>query len=105
LRAVAATESDLGKFSVMLRALRTQGIRKINGDLILDRSYFQPERLDIGAPPFDEHPDAYYNVIPDALLIHSNLTLIRHRIDRRKNRYLFADATRQNQIFKSSAFQ
>ena len=61
------------KFSVMLRALRTQGIRKINGDLILDRSYFQPERLDIGAPPFDEHPDAYYNVIPDALLIHSNL--------------------------------
>ena len=26
--------------------------------------------------PFDEYPDAYYNVIPDALLIHSNISSI-----------------------------
>lgn len=62
------------KFGMMLRNLRQQGIRKITGDIVLDRSYFEPQRIDIGAPPFDEYPDAYYNVIPDALLIHSNIS-------------------------------
>ncbi len=62
------------KFALMLRALRQLGIREIQGDLILDRSFFQPARPEIGAPAFDESPDAYYNVIPDALLIHSNIT-------------------------------
>lgn len=62
------------KFGLMLRALRQSGLRQINGDLILDRRYFQPNRPEIGAPAFDENPDAYYNVIPDALLIHSNIT-------------------------------
>lgn len=61
------------KLAVLLRNLRNQGIRKIAGDIILDRTYFQPSRPDLGAPPFDESPTAYYNVIPDALLIHSNL--------------------------------
>ena len=64
------------KLGLMLRTLRQQGLRKIKGDIILDRSYFQPVRLDLGAAQFDESPDAYYNVIPDALLIHSNLTSI-----------------------------
>ncbi len=57
----------------LLRSLRAQGIRRLDGDLILDRSYFQPARPDIGAPQFDESPDAYYNVIPDALLLNGNL--------------------------------
>jgi D-alanyl-D-alanine carboxypeptidase/D-alanyl-D-alanine-endopeptidase (penicillin-binding protein 4) len=64
------------KLSMMLRNLRQLGLRKIKGDIILDRSYFQPTRPDLGLTPFDETPDAYYNVIPDALLIHSNLTSI-----------------------------
>jgi D-alanyl-D-alanine carboxypeptidase/D-alanyl-D-alanine-endopeptidase (penicillin-binding protein 4) len=64
------------KLSIMLRNLRQLGLRKIKGDIILDRSYFQPTRLDLGVAQFDETPDAYYNVIPDALLIHSNLTSI-----------------------------
>ncbi len=64
------------KLSMMLRNLRQLGLRKIKGDIILDRSYFQPTRLDLGVAQFDETPDAYYNVIPDALLIHSNLTSI-----------------------------
>ena len=64
------------KLSMMLRNLRQLGLRKIKGDIILDRSYFQPNRPDLGVGPFDESPDAYYNVIPDALLIHSNLTSI-----------------------------
>jgi len=64
------------KLGSMLRILRNQGLRRLRGDLILDRSYFQPERPDIGAQQFDEYPDAYYNVIPDALLVNSNLSSI-----------------------------
>lgn len=64
------------KLAILLRSLRQQGLRKISGDIVLDRSYFQPMRPDLGAPQFDENPDAYYNVIPDALLIHSNITSI-----------------------------
>lgn len=61
------------RLAILLRTLRNQGIRKIAGDIILDRAYFQPSRPDLGIPAFDESPTAYYNVIPDALLVHSNL--------------------------------
>lgn len=57
----------------MLRALRYAGIERIEGNLVLDRSLFQPARQDLGAPPFDESPEAYYNVIPDALLVNKNM--------------------------------
>jgi D-alanyl-D-alanine carboxypeptidase/D-alanyl-D-alanine-endopeptidase (penicillin-binding protein 4) len=57
----------------MLRALRYQGIERIEGDLVLDRSLFQPARPDVGLAPFDESPEAYYNVIPDALLLNKNM--------------------------------
>lgn len=57
----------------MLQALRNQGIERIAGNLVLDRSLFSPARNDIGLPPFDEAPEAYYNVIPDALLINKNM--------------------------------
>ncbi|KQW89898.1 D-alanyl-D-alanine carboxypeptidase [Massilia sp. Root418] len=57
----------------MLEKLRTQGIRKIEGDLVLDRQLFQPARTDLGLAPFDESPEAYYNIIPDALLLNMNL--------------------------------
>ncbi len=63
----------------MLQALRNQGIQKIKGDVILDRQLFQPARPDAGQPPFDEYPWAYYNVIPDALLINTNLLKIEMR--------------------------
>lgn len=62
------------KLSQLLRQLRQQGLREIRGDLVLDRSYFQPSRPELSAPVFDEKPDAYYNVIPDALLVHSNIS-------------------------------
>ena len=57
----------------MLRSLRNQGIRKIDGRLVLDRQLFNPARADVGVAPFDESPDAYYNVIPDALMINKNM--------------------------------
>ena len=57
----------------MLRTLRDQGVRRLQGDLVLDRNYFRPVRPDAGVPDFDESPQAYYNVIPDALLLNGNL--------------------------------
>lgn len=74
LRGGGAPDLSWERLASMLRELHQQGIRRIEGDLILDRSYFQPSRFDLHLPPFDESPDAYYNVIPDALLVHSNLS-------------------------------
>ncbi|WP_426113983.1 D-alanyl-D-alanine carboxypeptidase/D-alanyl-D-alanine endopeptidase [Massilia sp. PWRC2] len=57
----------------MLQTLRNQGIERIAGNLLLDRSLFAPSRSDVGVPPFDDAPEAYYNVIPDALLVNKNM--------------------------------
>jgi D-alanyl-D-alanine carboxypeptidase/D-alanyl-D-alanine-endopeptidase (penicillin-binding protein 4) len=57
----------------MLRTLRYQGIRKIEGDLVVDRQLFNPARADLGVQPFDESPEAYYNVVPDAAMINKNM--------------------------------
>ena len=62
--------------AAMLQALRNQGVRKIDGRLVQDRQLFNPARSDLGLPPFDESPDAYYNVIPDALLVNKNMLLL-----------------------------
>ena len=61
------------EFSRMLQTLREKGIRDIHGDLVLDRTLFQPTRIDVGVPSFDESPESEDNVIPDALLINTNL--------------------------------
>lgn len=60
----------------MLRALRYQGIKRIEGNLVFDRGLFNPARTDVGIPPFDESPEAYYNVIPDALMVNKNMLQI-----------------------------
>ncbi len=76
-------EPNLGwpQLQGLLRDLRAQGIRHLRGDLVLDRGRFQPERPDLGVAPFDESPDAYYNVIPDTLLVHNNLLSVRLQSD------------------------
>ena len=73
LRGGADTDFNADVLTHMLQTLRTQGIVKIKGDLILDRQLFQPARPDLGAPPFDESAEFRYNVIPDALLLNTNL--------------------------------
>lgn len=62
-------EADLehAELHALLRSLREQGVEELRGGVVLDRSLFQPEREDLGQPPFDESPEADYNVIPDAL--------------------------------------
>jgi D-alanyl-D-alanine carboxypeptidase/D-alanyl-D-alanine-endopeptidase (penicillin-binding protein 4) len=73
LRGGADMDLDTQALETMLRALRYRGIRRIAGNLVVDRSLFNPARPDVGAPVFDEWPNAYYNVIPDAALINRNM--------------------------------
>ena len=69
----------------MLQTLRHKGISQINGDLVLDRQWFQPSRADLGVPPFDETPEFQYNVIPDALLLNTNLLQLDLESSEREN--------------------
>ena len=73
LRGRGDVDLDAAALERMLRRLRTAGVREIRGDLVLDRTWFLPARMDIGLPPFDESPEFRYNVIPDALMLGSNL--------------------------------
>jgi D-alanyl-D-alanine carboxypeptidase/D-alanyl-D-alanine-endopeptidase (penicillin-binding protein 4) len=54
-------------FWLLLRRLYARGIREIRGELVLDRSHFEPLVHDSGA--FDGEPLRPYNVGPDAMLI------------------------------------
>lgn len=47
--------------------LRKRGLRDIDGDLVIDNSWFAREELDPGA--FDGQPYRAYNALPDALLV------------------------------------
>ncbi len=60
---------------LMLRQLRDRGIRTIAGDLVLDRTLFEPGPYDPGA--FDGEPFRPYNVGPDALLINFKAVTLR----------------------------
>lgn len=73
LRGMASPDFDMRALTDMLKKMRADGIQHIAGDLVLDRSFFNPPRHDIGVPPFDETPEFRYNVIPDALLLNTNL--------------------------------
>lgn len=73
LRGLADMDFDWESLQRMLQTLRNQGIQTIDGNLIVDRHSYQPSRLDIGVPPFDESPEFRYNVIPDALNLNLNL--------------------------------
>jgi D-alanyl-D-alanine carboxypeptidase/D-alanyl-D-alanine-endopeptidase (penicillin-binding protein 4) len=57
----------LENFWLLLRRLRALGLREIRGDLVLDRSYFEPTEYD--PAKFDAEPLRAYNVGPDALLL------------------------------------
>jgi serine-type D-Ala-D-Ala carboxypeptidase/endopeptidase (penicillin-binding protein 4) len=73
LRGLGNTDFEWRDFADMLQSLKNQGVSQIAGNLIVDRTFFNPARIDIGVPPFDESPEFRYNVIPDALLLNTNL--------------------------------
>ncbi len=47
--------------------LRQTGLTAINGDIVIDRTWFAPLSEDRGR--FDKQPERSYNVVPDALMI------------------------------------
>jgi D-alanyl-D-alanine carboxypeptidase/D-alanyl-D-alanine-endopeptidase (penicillin-binding protein 4) len=57
----------LENFWLLLRGLRSRGLREIRGDLVLDRTYFAA--TDHDPARFDEQPTRPYNTGPDALLV------------------------------------
>lgn len=65
----------------LLQRARARGLTEVRGALVLDRSAFQPTRLDRGLPPFDDAPEFGYNVIPDALLVNGNLLRLELFVD------------------------
>lgn len=56
----------------LLRDIRFAGIRRIDGDLLIDDSYFDVGDYDPAA--FDKQPLRAYNVAPNALLMNFNVT-------------------------------
>lgn len=73
LKGLGSVDLDVAALERMIVALRARGVREIRGDLLLDRTYFDPARTDVGLPPFDEAPEFRYNFIPDALMLNANL--------------------------------
>jgi serine-type D-Ala-D-Ala carboxypeptidase/endopeptidase (penicillin-binding protein 4) len=69
----ADPDFDLPALWQLLFELRQRGVHTVSGALVLDRTLFQPARIDIGLPPFDESPEWPYNVVPDALMLNGNL--------------------------------
>jgi D-alanyl-D-alanine carboxypeptidase/D-alanyl-D-alanine-endopeptidase (penicillin-binding protein 4) len=57
----------LENFWLLLRGLRSRGVREIRGDLVLDRSFFAAGEFDPAR--FDDQPTRPYNTGPDALLV------------------------------------
>jgi serine-type D-Ala-D-Ala carboxypeptidase/endopeptidase (penicillin-binding protein 4) len=67
LRGQGDPKMTLENFWLLLRSLRSRGLREIHGDLVLDRSYFAVNEYD--AARFDDQPTRPYNTGPDALLV------------------------------------
>jgi len=57
----------LENFWLLLRSLRSRGLREIRGDLVLDRTHFAANDHDPAR--FDDQPTRPYNTGPDALLV------------------------------------
>jgi len=64
------------QFWLWLSELRARGLREIQGDLILDRSFYELPAHD--PSEFDNDPVRAYNVGPDALLINFNTLRLRY---------------------------
>lgn len=70
---------NIEQFWLWLSELRARGLREIQGDLVLDRSFFNPPEHD--PADFDNDPVRAYNVGPDALLLNFNTLRLRYLPD------------------------
>jgi len=89
--------SDIPK---IVKALKKKGIKKINGDIIIDRSYFSVSKRD--SSHFDQNIYSPYNAMPDAMMFNqhtSNFTLSVKNGKYRVNKLISGDSYRvSNQI-------
>ena len=76
LRGQGSPDLTLQELRKMLEQMRSDGLQIIRSDLVIDRSWLQPMRPDVGTPAFDEAPEFPYNFIPDALSLDMNLLTI-----------------------------
>jgi D-alanyl-D-alanine carboxypeptidase/D-alanyl-D-alanine-endopeptidase (penicillin-binding protein 4) len=67
LRGRGDPKLTIENFWLLLRGLRSRGVREIRGDLVLDRAYFPHGEHDPAR--FDDQPTRPYNTGPDALLV------------------------------------
>ena len=89
--------SDIPK---IVKALRQKGVKKINGNIIIDRSYFSVSNKD--SSHFDQNIYSPYNAMPDALMFNqhtSNFTLSVKNGRYRVNKVIAGDSYKvSNQI-------
>jgi len=57
---------------LLLKGLRNHGVKKITGNLVLDNTYFAPNKKSTG--DFDGKTYARYNALPDALLYNEGVS-------------------------------
>jgi len=69
---------------LLQRELRNRGLRVIDGNLVIDNSWFAREELDPGA--FDGQPYRAYNALPDALLVNFQAVNFMFRPDSARGR-------------------
>jgi len=69
---------------LLQRELRNRGLRSIEGDLVIDNTWFAREELDPGA--FDGQTYRAYNALPDALLVNYQAVNFLFRPDARRGR-------------------
>lgn len=69
-----------GAYTDLLRALREKGIERIQGDLIIDASAFEPPEAERG--DFDGAGQSAYNALPAALSVNRQVTDIHVYFDR-----------------------
>ncbi|MFY9260463.1 MAG: D-alanyl-D-alanine carboxypeptidase/D-alanyl-D-alanine-endopeptidase [Gallionella sp.] len=63
------------QFWLWLHELHARGLREIQGDVILDQSFFADLKID--PAEFDDDPSRAYNVTPNALLVNFNALRLR----------------------------
>lgn len=79
LKGYGEPKFTIEQFWLWLSELRARGLKEIQGDLILDRSFFSLPEHDPG--DFDNDPVRAYNVGPDALLLNFNTLRLRYLPD------------------------
>lgn len=75
LKGYGDPQLTIERFWLLLRELRSRGVREVRGDLVLDQSYFDPESADPAR--FDGQPRRAYNALPTALMVNFNSTILR----------------------------